>query len=602
MLLFIVIITNYGACAVLTIADLSNSFKSLRKSGSKLYFNLDKSENALCLEDDNHAECKDLYRFPNNGNSNLQGITSVEIDGEIKYVSPKLFSLVFENLEELDIKNYNSPTITIPITKKSLKTFRITGRKLENIKVGQDLLPITETFQVTQRSLDTDPPTEHFKLGQIEGGPSMKSFFVETSANIVDISLPNINSKSNIKEVEIIYLGKNSDNVKLSYKGTEGKIDLMKFVLENVKLKSLKHLLPPISKFDNVAKITEGYVDFYNSYELEEWNFHKSIAANMKVVTKQEDSSSLKLFSKLSPIKILKGPKEITVDFIIADIATIMLSISDKGKSYIVNTYFLVLDEMYSDSSLLLVNDVTINFRVLIVVDLPRFFGYKYRYSYRKRYRYRYRNTIGYKTITFQQSKSIMDIWKPFTIESFYAIIADLLDAIKPSFMTENESFIKVRGAIANSLLDDIDIEGLKKKFKSDTSYNYLDGALKKINELKLFFNTLGKKARRLPRLSPSLYKAKTLIYHEVAKSLIEAERHSATNAGQGILLDISEKKSKTEKNIATKLQELLEEQEEYSLATLQKLKDQRLKFEAEYKKNSKNLTKLSKEGNVRLY
>ena len=132
-----------------------------------------------------------------------------------------------------------------------------------------------------------------------------------------------------------------------------------------------------------------------------------------------------------------------------------------------------------------------------------------------------------------------MDIWKPFTIESFFAMITGLVDAIKPSFTTENESFNKVRMAIANSLLDDIDIEGVKKKLKSDTSYNYLDSALKKINELKLFFNTFGKKARRLPRLSPSLYKEKTLIYHEMAKSLIATERNSDSNAGQGILLDI---------------------------------------------------------------
>ena len=160
----------------------------------------------------------------------------------------------------------------------------------------------------------------------------------------------------------------------------------------------------------------------------------------------------MKVVTKLLTIRISQGPKP-TVDFIIADIATIMLSTSEKGKSYIVNTYLLALDEMYSDASLLLVNDVTINFRVLIVVDFPR---------------------GQFKILKFHQSKSIMDIWKPFTIEFIYAITTYLVDTIKPSFTTENKSFTKARMAIANILLDDIDAEEVKKKFKSDTSYNYL--------------------------------------------------------------------------------------------------------------------------------
>ena len=606
MLFFIAIIINYGACERywprVTLKDLCGrdiryKFTCNAKYDTELNLhetvmmnqlrttddlpqtkvkklNIHYSDTkGLCLERDKNAECGAYYKNPRSGNSLLRGITSVKLDWKIKYISPKLFYFVFENIEELVITQYSSPTITIPITKKSLKKFVISGRNLETVNVDQDLLPITEHFTIVQWFLDTDPPLELFKLGQIKGGPSMKEFIVQSKADTTEISLPIISSESNIEKVKISYQGKNPDNVKLSYKGTEGNIKLMEFEFKSDKHKAVKHLLPPISKIDNVAKITVKYESTYQTYIFEEWDFHKSIAANMKVVTKEEDSSSLKLFSKLLPIKISKGTEAITVDFIIADIATIMQSTSEKGNSYIVNTYFLVLDEMYSDESLLLVSDVTINFRVLIVVDYKRFFGYRLDQT---------------KRIKFKQSKSIMDIWKPFTIESFYAIITGLVDAIKPSFMTENESFLKVRRAIANSLLDDIDTEEVKKKFKSDTSYNYLDNALKKINELRLFFNTIGKKARRLPRLTPSLYKEKTLIYHEMAKSLIAAGRYSDSNAGQGILLDISERKSKTEKKIAIRLQQLLGDREKGSLATLQKLKSLRKKYEAEYKKNSK--------------
>ena len=51
-----------------------------------------------------------------------------------------------------------------------------------------------------------------------------------------------------------------------------------------------------------------------------------------------------------------------------------------------------------------------------------------------------------------------------------------------------------------------------------------------------------------------------------MAKSLIATELNYDSNAGQGILLDISEKMSKTEKNIATKLQNILGHREKTSL------------------------------------
>ena len=72
--------------------------------------------------------------------------------------------------------------------------------------------------------------------------------YVESSSNIVEISLPNINYASTIKRVKIRYVGKNPENVKLSYKGTKGKIDLIEFVMLNDKSKSVNHLLPPINK------------------------------------------------------------------------------------------------------------------------------------------------------------------------------------------------------------------------------------------------------------------------------------------------------------------------------------------------------------------
>ena len=556
----------------------------------RIYLN---DKTGFCLEDDTNVACNGMYRFPKTG-PELQGFKNFYVYGPLAYVNKSAFYELFPDLTKIVIVGASFKEITIPITKKSLNEILLNANNnLENIMADQNMLPIENSFEVKNGS----SILEAFQVGPINVGLTMRHFQVDANADAVQIALPRNTAESTISYVVIAYYGNNPDNVKLSYENMKGKISSIKFMFAN-KPNSMKDLWPPIGAMTEPITIKmispatktwpggrQGSAEPYDisghKYVLQEWTFQNDIEEERKLVARQEDSSSLKLMSKSSPLKVTeKIENQVIVDFIIADIATIMQSTSDNTKEYTVNTYFLVLHDMYSDGSLQLVTNVIINYQMLVVSNYSRFFGFKLEVA-----------TGQFKTIQFTKAVSIINIWKPFTVEIVYSMITGLVNAIKPSFESESESFTAIRSGIANKLFDEIDVKRVKQLFStdalSDNSYHYLHSAMKKINELKLFFNTYGKKARRLPRLSPALYKEKTLIYHEMAKSLLERKKSSDVNAGQKILLEISNRKSQTEKNIAAEQQKLLEKRVQDSSITLQKLKSQRLKYEQEYKDNS---------------
>ena len=549
---------------------------------------------SLCTEGDNNDKCNErlvgeLYRFPTTATTKFNVFKKVQLYGEIDYVNKAVFYEIFPELTIVTFTRSEFKDVTIPITKRSLKVFTLhETNRLENVKVDPNMLPITETFILKTGAI----ASRRLQVQQISGGLSLKLFKIIANADTLFIALPKVDVAATIASIIIGYYGNNPDNVKVSYERTMGKITSMDFLFSK-RPSQVKHFWPEghiyvtptdiFIRIMNREELSKPFLDmeeFTEKYKVEEWVFHKHITEDKQTAVSPEDRTSLKKVCHSSPLKVTQGRQPgdpIVLDFLITDIAAIMLSTSDKTKTYTVNTYFLVLDEKYSGSTLHLITDVTINYQLLIYIDYPQLFGFKMK-----------RKDAEWKSIQFNNIDNIIDIWKPYTIESIYAIITGIVNAMKPNYFPESMAFKKLRSKIANTLLDQIDIEKMfTREQQEDNSYHYIHNAIKKINDLKLFFNTYGENARRLPRLSENLYKEKTLIYHEIAKTLISTEKVSDLRDGQKILLSISEKKSETEVAVAGEQQKILDTRAEDARKTLDKLRGKRMLYEREYKQNA---------------
>ena len=563
----------------------------------RLELNLPPNANAFCLADDEHEQCIDKYHLQHR----MQYIQELILTGLV-YISKLAIQSFFPGIINYKIKRALFKELTIPYMSGSGSTIALLeNENLEKINVDPEMAALSR-FTVSSG----EQVLKQFELGEIKGYSIRLDFKVYVNADRVRIAFPKNRPEYSIDIAEIGYYGNHPDNVKLTFANTQGKIKSLKYKFTK-KPNSMKHLWPPIRTIGDTLDI-EMYTPITRNaddgtfprnsrprYQLQKWTWYDSLAAANKILVEETgDMASARQFSNTLPFKDPPATDEtdetpaspvetgdsnvITLDFIIADISSIMSSTADNTKTYTVNTYFLVIDGAFSDASINLVTDVTINFQVLVTADYPKLFGFRMQAEY------------GWKTITFTHIDGMIERWGPFSIETIYAMIGALIDVIKPNFMTESESFAKVRSAIANKLFDEINIVNTRHMFTedalSDSSYHYLHSAMKKVTDLRLFFNTYGTKTRRLPRLAPSLYKEKTLIYQEIAKSLIASEHVSILTNGQKILLDITAMKSGTQKNIATEQLNRLEGQERNAKNTLKALKDKRIEYQAEYQEN----------------
>ena len=232
-------------------------------------------------------------------------------DSKIKYMNKKLFYDIFPSLSSLKLDVGSVKEITLPITKKSLRTLSIeTKHDLELINVDISMPPIKNKFKVYMHC-----PSPRFELKQINVlNIYFKKFILILQAYQVKISMPKIQKNASIGKFKIDLRNGDSNKVDIDYTEFEGKLISTVIKLPSYP-SSFKRILPPIrSLHDPIqVQVTIGRKEA----KLVEWKFIQELKKEVKNVTKNSEES-LKTLGR----KILreKDGKETVMDSIIVDI------------------------------------------------------------------------------------------------------------------------------------------------------------------------------------------------------------------------------------------------------------------------------------------
>ena len=496
-------------------------------------------------------------------------------DSKIKYMNKKLFYDIFPSLSSLKLDVGSVKEITLPITKKSLRTLSTeTKHDLELINVDNSMPPIKNKSKVSMHS-----PSPRFELKQINVlNIYFKKFILILEAYQVKISMPKIQKNATIGKFKIDLRNGDSNKVEIDYTGFEGKLISTVIKLPSYP-SSFKRILPPIrSLHDPIqVQVTIGRKEA----KLVEWKFIQELKKEVKIVTKNSEES-LKTLGR----KILreKDGKETVMDYIIVDINELIKTASNSSKKYKVNTFFIILSNEISDCNLA---NIAINYQILVMNNYSRLFGFE-----------------SDKKITFHQNSYIPETWMSLDVETVYKIINSAVDIVKTSFSLDDPAMLKIKSDISYTLLKEILSQKfieLVTPFIGNHKY-YFDKALTTIKDLSIFVSTFGKDARPVPRLLASLYTEKSLNFRNMAENILSLEQTKEISNGQKTLLDITKTKSETSVRITKEQQKVLEGQEKSALQELIKLKDIRKKHETQVKKLKEKFNEAVKKRQARAW
>lgn len=458
----------------------------------------------------------------------ISGLTITKTS--LEYISEDFFGL-FRGLKHLVIDK-NPQLVEIPAVNRArkprLQTISYIGNtKVQMVKWNEKVntMPELREFLFSNFLEKAGNPSRDFYMGPFTPGKKLKAFKIRLNYQTAHVNMPFTKRNSRMSQV---YIGSTNipENLKLNFTNFHGRV---KEAVFNFPIKP-DRLVPDFLPDNYTSQIGKVSLRFDGeSYNLKNMEFRRRVPRERQItVTSEEEERALLEIKEEygTPKSKVDSKGRYVYKYLILDTNDLTKLVKDShnlDRRYIVKAHYLwIRDINYLRKSVKL----HLSFHSLILSKGGALFSADVKLS----------QNISTKNKDFSVARSVTILWRQFDLRDFYDYLttaASLSEALQYENGFQNSTAQNLKSKIASEMLeaakesDVITSASLSFLPRSETSF--VEECISFLPRLYAFTRRPLGRSRLVAELT-SDFKERTLLYQEMAKTLITSERYERTN------------------------------------------------------------------------
>ena len=459
----------------------------------------------------------------------ISGLTITKTS--LEYISEDFFGL-FQRLRHLVIDK-NPQLVEVPAVNRALKPRLQTISYIGNTKVQmvkwnekENTMPELREFLFSNFLEKAGNPSRDFYMGPFTPGKKFKAFKIRLNYQMAHVNMPFTKRNSRMSQV---YIGSTNipENLKLNFTKFYGRV---RDVIFNLPVKP-DRLVPDFLPDNYTRQIGKVSLRFDGeNYNLKNLEFRRRVPKDRQTIVKSggEEERALLEFKEEygTPKSKVDSKGRYVYKYLILDTNDLTRLVKDShnlDRRYIVKAHYLWIHNInYLRKSVKL----HLSFHSLILSEDAALFSADVKLS----------KKIATKNKDFSVARSVTILWRQFDLRDFYDYLttaASLSEALQYEDGFHNSMAQNLKSKIAREMIEaakesDV-ITSASLSFLPRSEISFIEECVSFLPRLYAYARRPLGRTRVVTELT-SDFKERTLLYQEMAKTLITSERYERTN------------------------------------------------------------------------